>query len=112
MALCCSPYTGAAISKPTDLDQRVLASLSGRAKIEALLIERGFPTVRSFAEASNEGAEDVSRCLNGGTVRLPTMHRIRRKLCKALDLERPVLDELLDGPLPEIGLRDPSPFDD
>ncbi len=99
------------MSKRTALDKRVIGSLSGRAKIDALLIDRGFPTGRSFAEASNEGAEDVSRCLNGGTVRLPTMHRIRRKLCKALDLERPVLDELLDGPLPEIGVRDPSPFD-
>ena len=100
------------MSKRTDLDQRVLGSLSGRAKLDALLIDRGFPTGRSFAVASNEGSEDVSRCLNGGTDRLPTMHRIRRKLCNALDLERAVLDEFLDGPLPEIGLRDPSPFDD
>ena len=99
------------MSKRTDLDQRVLASLSGRAKIDTLLMERGFPTGRAAAEAFNEGAEDVSRCLNGRTTRLPTMHRIRRKFCKALDLERAVLDELLGGPLPELGLRDPSPFD-
>ena len=100
------------MSKRTDLDQRVLGSLSGREKIDALLMERGFPTGRSFAVASNEGAEDVSRCLMARAERLPTMHRIRRKLCKALDLERAVLDELLEGPLPELGLRDPSPFDD
>ena len=100
------------MSKRTELDQRVLGSLSGRAKLDALLIERGFPTGRSAAEAFNEGAEDVSRCLNGKTDRLPTMHRIRQKLCKALDLERPVLDELLGGPLPELGLREPSPFDE
>ena len=100
------------MSKLTDLDQRVIGSLSGRAKIDALLMARGFPTGRSFAEASSEGSEDVSRCLNGGTERLPTMHRIRRKFCKALDLERDVLDELLGGALPEIGIRDPSPFDE
>ena len=100
------------MSKPTDLDRRVLGSLSGRAKIDALLLEMGFPTVRSFAEASSEASEDVGRCLNRRIVRLPTMHRIRRKLCKALDLERAVLDELLGDPLPEIGLREPSEFDD
>lgn len=100
------------MSKRTDLDQRVLGSLSGRAKIDALLMERGFPTGRSVAEAFNEGSEDVSRCLGGGTGRLPTMHRIRSKLSRALDLERAVLDELLGGPLPELAVRDPSPFDD
>ncbi len=96
---------------PTKLDQRVLGSLSGRAKIDALLADLGFPTVRSLAEAFSEGAEDVSRCLSGGTARLPTMHRIRAKLCNALDLDRDTVDELLGGDLPELSVREPSEFD-
>ena len=100
------------MSELTDLDQRVLGSLSGRAKIDALLLARGFPTGRSVAAAFNEGTDDVSRCLNGGTDRLPTMHRIRGKLCKALDLERAILDDLLGEALPELPAREPSEFDD
>ena len=99
------------MSETTDLDRRVLGSLSGRAKIDALLMERGFPTVRSVAEAFGELAEDVSRTLSGGSDRLPTMHRIRGKLSKALDVDRAVLDDLLEGALPDLPTREPSPFD-
>ena len=99
------------MSDAAELDQRILGALSGRAKLDALLADLGFPTVRSVADAFNEAAEDVGRCLSGSADRLPTMHRIRTKLSNALDLKRPMIDDLLGGALPDLPARDPSPFD-
>ena len=84
----------------TDLDERVLATLSDRAKLDSLLADRGMPTVRAVALAFDESAEDVSRCLGGVTDRRPTMNRIRDKLAEGLDLSRATIDGLLGGPLP------------
>lgn len=86
-----------------ELDRRVLGSLTGRAKLDALLTDAGLPTVRSVAMAFGEAADDVSRCLSGHTGRRPTMDRIRDKIASAVGLERSEVDSLLGGPIPAEG---------
>ena len=88
------------MANQSELDQRVLKSLTGRDKLNALLADQGLPTVRAVALAFLEHEENVSRCLGGSTDRRPTMERIRTKLSKALTLERSELDGLLGGALP------------
>lgn len=83
-----------------EIDSRVLESLTGRDKLEALLTDRGYPTVRSIAEATGEFPDDVSRCMGGQrTRRRPTLDRIRTKLADLAGLTREQVDELLGGPL-------------
>ena len=88
------------MTKLNELDRRVLESLSGRAKLDALLADHGCPTVRAVALAIQEHEENVSRCLSGHQGRRPTMDRIRDKLAALVSLERADVDTLLGGPLP------------
>lgn len=82
-----------------ELDKRVLDSLTGRAKLDALLTDRGYPTVRALAQGIDEFPDDVSRCLSGHQGRRPTMDRIRNKVAEVIDLDREKVDRLLGGPL-------------
>lgn len=75
-----------------EIDRRVLATLTGRDRIKALLAEKGM-TLRDFAEKHNEWVENVSRCI-GGERPLP---KIRSKLAKELKLKRAEIDSLIDG---------------
>lgn len=84
-----------------EIDRRVLDSLTGRAKIDALLTDRGIPTVRALALALDEFPDDVSRCLSGHQGRRPTMDRIRDKVAGVLDVDRETIDDLLGGTLGE-----------
>lgn len=82
-----------------EIDRRVLGSLTGRAKLDALLTDQGYPTNRAIASALDEFPDDVSRCLSGHQGRKPTMDRIREKIAALVDVDRAVVDELLGGPL-------------
>lgn len=83
-----------------EIDKRLLDSMTGRAKLDALLTDLGYPTVRTISQAMDESYEDVSRCLNGrGHDRKPTMSRIRDKLADLAGIKRETVDELLGGPL-------------
>jgi hypothetical protein len=82
-----------------EIDRRVLESMTGRAKLDALLEEAGHPTVRAVSFALAEFPDDVSRCLSGHQGRRPTMDRIRAKVADMLGLARETVDELLGGPL-------------
>ena len=82
-----------------EIDRRVLDSLTGRAKLDALLEDRGYATNRAIASALDEFPDDVSRCLSGHQGRRPTMDRIRGKLAELVDVPREAVDDMLGGPL-------------
>lgn len=83
-----------------EIDRRVLESMTGRAKLDALLMDHGYPTMRSLADAIGEHYTDVSRCLSGHVgQRRPTMSRIRDKVAEVVGLSREAVDDLLGGPL-------------
>lgn len=73
--------------------------MSGRAKLEALLTDLGYPTLRTIAQAIDEEASDVSRCFSGHQGRLGTMDRIRSEVAELAGLGRSDVDDLLGGPL-------------
>jgi 2-methylaconitate cis-trans-isomerase PrpF len=87
------------MTRITPLDRRVLDSLTGRGKLEALLLDLGYPTVRSLALAIGEPETDVSRALSGERLRRPTMDRIRAKISEVANLSRADIDALLGGSL-------------
>jgi hypothetical protein len=81
------------------LDQQVMAAMTGRQKLDALLTDRGYPTARSVAVELGEDETSVSRCLAGRTrPRTPTMARIRDGLARLAGLDRSAVDALL-GPM-------------
>lgn len=76
-----------------ELDKRVLDAMGGREKLKLLLGERGL-TLKQFAEKHNEWVENVSRCISGER----PLPEIRDKLAAELEVDRSVIDELIDGP--------------
>lgn len=89
------------MARLNEIDRRVMESLTGRAKLDALLADAGFPTVRTLAAKLGEFPDDVSRCLSGHRGRRPTMDRIRTKVADLVALDRAAVDDLLGGPLAE-----------
>ena len=81
--------------KMKKLDRRVLAALTGRAKLDALLEEAGHPTSRSLAHLLGEAESDVSRCMNGHQDRASSNVRIRDGISHLCDITRAEVDELL-----------------
>lgn len=80
------------------INRRVLASMTGRAKLEALLTDLGYPTLRTIAEAIDEPESEISRCFSGYQGRAGQMDRIRSKVAQLAQIGRDDVDELL-GPL-------------
>lgn len=75
-----------------EIDQRVLATLTGRDRIKALLQERGL-SLKGFAEKHNEWVENVSRCIAGER----PLPELREKIAVELGLQRREVDRLIDG---------------
>lgn len=83
---------GDQMARINDIDRRVLATLTGRDRLKALLGERGF-TLRAFAEKHNLWVENVSRCLSGER----SLPEIRDAIASELELDRSTVDRLIDG---------------
>lgn len=75
-----------------DLDKRVLATMTGRDRIKALLAEKGL-NLKDFAEKHNEWVMNVSYCLSGER----PLPKIRKKLAKELGLPLETITRLIDG---------------
>lgn len=75
-----------------EIDQRVLATLTGRDRLKALLSEKGM-TLTAFAAKHNAWVENVSRCLSGER----QYPEIREALASELELDRTTVDDLIDG---------------
>lgn len=75
-----------------EIDRRVLATLTGRDKLKALLAEKGL-NLKAFAERHNEWVENVSRCLSGDR----PLPEIRDRLAGDLGMSRAEIDRLIDG---------------
>lgn len=75
-----------------EIDQRVLAALTGAEKIKALLDERGL-SVKEFAGKHSEWPERVSECIRA----VRPWPEIRDALAAELELPRAMIDELIDG---------------
>lgn len=80
----------ALMGRINEIDQRVLATLTGGEKIKALLAEKGL-TLKDFARAHGEWVENVSACIRGER-QLP---EVRDALATELGLTREQVDELI-----------------
>lgn len=80
------------MARINELDQRILAGISGADRIRALLEEQGL-TLRGFAGRYGEEASNVSRCISGQR----PLPRIRNKLARRLRMKRAEIDEMIDG---------------
>jgi hypothetical protein len=80
----------------SELDKRILESLTGAERIRALLRGKGYPTHREFAVATGRYVEEVSMCLTGAR----RYDEIREDLARILEVDRAEVDRLIDGDQP------------
>jgi predicted DNA-binding transcriptional regulator len=83
---------GADMARINEIDRRILATMTGRDRIKALLDEKGL-NLKEFAEKVNEWVENVSRCISGER----PLPEVRDKLAEELELTREQVDSLIDG---------------
>lgn len=75
-----------------ELDRRVLGALDGRERLKLLLRDKGLQ-LQDFARKHNFWVEQLTFCLKGER----PYPEIRDALAAELDLDRAVIDQLIDG---------------
>lgn len=88
-----------------EIDAEVLASLTARDRLKALLKRRRGWSIKRAAKEMNEYAGDVSKVMAG---QLPGSE-IRDGLAEILGLTRAELDRIIDGPETTTGVVAPEP---
>lgn len=76
-----------------ELERRVLGALDGRERIKLLLRDKGL-LLQEFAQKYGVWVEQVSMCIKGER----PYEEIRNALAAELEVDRAVIDQLIDGP--------------
>lgn len=85
------------MARINEIDRQVLATLSGREKLKALLAARGLG-LKDFARKHGFWVQEVSFCIRGER----PLPEIREKIAEEIELDRSAVDELIDGPAAEV----------
>lgn len=80
------------MAKLSEIDKRIIETLTGRDRIKALLSARSL-SLKAFAERHNLWVENVSRCI-GGDRPLP---EVRAALATELELTLNEVSQIIDG---------------
>lgn len=75
----------------SEIDRRILSTLSGSDRMKALLADAGH-SLTSFARKHNLWVQEVSRCIAGKR----NLDEIRSALARELNLSRDEVDSIID----------------